>query len=354
MNLSELDLLLDQIPLVAHVHPVSLAFLEQPVKVYATARAMALSLDTNVSLPLERMLTFDADPHYLRRFPQVTCGHDPFTSELNRVLLARYGWIAEQMLYQPRIAERIVTESNNCDTIVLLLLDGLSYADCQQWSGVEPCLSVLPSITRVCFPAIVNDPPIAGRLFSKGFERRVGFTYWTRDDNRLTDYLFRAIGEVHQLHNGFGEVLNWMRTDTRLHKTYVQIVCSALDDYADGLRVAAPRTVIVEALWRNILAIAEALRERSLRARIYVTADHGLLWKDDEHPFETLAQERGSMRYSSIKLPHSRGQWGTLDNARCWILDYPQLCRAFHSNEQGTHGGISFEECVTPFVSLEV
>ena len=111
MDLIELDRLLNDTPVIAHMHPVSLAFLEKPVKVYTTAREMALALDTNTNLPLERWLTFDANPHYLRRFPEVTCDHSPFTIDLNRVLLKRYDWIGQQMLDQSHVAERIVSQS---------------------------------------------------------------------------------------------------------------------------------------------------------------------------------------------------------------------------------------------------
>lgn len=354
MNLSELDRVLNAMPVIAHAHPVSLAFLDRPVRVYTTAREMALALDANVTVPPERWLTFDIDPHYLRRFPQITCEHDPFTTDLNHVLLERYDWIAQQMLTQARIAERITSETDGYDTIVLVLLDGLSYADCRQWPSVEPCLAVLPTITRVCFPAIVNDPPIASRLFVKGFERRVGFTYWSREDNRLTDQLFRTIGDVHQIQSQFTEVLDWLRKDNRLRQTYVQIVRSALDDYADGIRVTVPRVLLVRELWQDILSIADAIKGHNLRARIYVTADHGLLWKDAEHAFDVIAKERGGLRYGLTKPSGSRGRWANLDDSRSWILDYPQLRRGFRRNEQGAHGGVSFEECITPFVTLEV
>lgn len=354
MNLTELDALLNQTPVIARMHPVSLAFLDRPVQVFTTAREMALALDANVMLPLERWLTFDAAPRYLRRFPEIICDHHPFTPGLNRILLEQYDWVAQHMLTQPRIAERITSEAEGYDTVVLVLLDGLSYADCQAWPNVKPCLAVLPTITRVCFPAIVNDPPIASRLFTQGFERRVGFTYWNREDNTLTDRLFSTIRDVHVIQSRFAEVVDWLRRDTHLHHSYIQIVRSALDDYADGIRVAVPRAALLQELWNDLLAITDALKSHGLRARVYVTADHGLLWKDAEHAFEVLIQERGGLRYGPTKPRSSRGRWVKLDNSRSWVLDYPQLRRDFHSNEQGTHGGISFEECITPFITLEV
>jgi hypothetical protein len=354
MNLAELDELVNQTPVMVHMQPVSAVFFDRPVRIFSTAREMALALDTNVALSPERWITFDTDSRYSRRFPEIACDYNPFTSKLNHVLLEQYSWIAQRMLTQPKIAERISSEARGYDTVVLILLDGLSYADCLAWPNVEPCLAVLPTITRVCFPVIVNTPPIASRLFTQGFQRRVGFTYWTREDNILTDQLFSTIRDIHIIYSRFAEVVDWLRQDTHLQHTYIQIVRSALDDYADGIRVTVPRAVLVQELWNDILAVTEALKNHGLRAKVYITADHGLLWKDDEHTFETLSQERGGMRYGATKPTNSRGLWVPLDNSRYWVLDYPQLRRNFYGNEQGTHGGISFEECITPFVTLEV
>lgn len=354
MDLAGLDQCLDETPIIARMHPISLAFLERPVRVFATAHEMALTLDTNIALPLERWLTFDTNTHYLYRFPEVNCTHNPFTTELDRILLSKYDWISQNMLNQRQIAERITSEAIGLDTIVLVLLDGLSYQDCLEWHNVEPCLTILPSITSVCFPAIVNDPPIASRLFKLGFERRVGFTYWNREDNTLTDTLFRTIRDIHVTYSQFSQITEWLCQDTDLHHTYIQIVRTALDDFADGIRVTVPRDVLVRGIWDDILAVVDALRSRKIHAKIYATSDHGLLWRDANHPFEMLSQETGSQRYGATRPAGSRGRWVDLNGSRTWVLDYPQLRRDFHKNQQGTHGGYSFEECVTPFISLEV
>jgi hypothetical protein len=354
MNLVEFDKLLDRLPVMARLNPVSLAFLDRPVTLYRTAREMALTLDTLNPTPPGRWLTLDIDTHYLSRFPEIKCEHDPFTSESNRILLDRYDQIGQSMLTQDKVAQRIISRSAGLETVVLFLLDGLSYDDCRAWPGVEPCLTVLPTITRVCFPAIVNNPPIASRLFTNGFSRRIGFTYWERQDNQLTDKLFETIGDMHEIRTGFGEVARYLSKAPDLRQTYIQIVRSALDDYADGIRTLVPRDTLVHELWDDIATIADVLRKRGLRARIFAVADHGLLWKDQNHPFQILGQERGGLRHGPTKPPNSRGKWVSLDSDRSWVLDYPQLHRDFRNNEQGTHGGISFEECVVPFFTLEV
>lgn len=354
MNLVELDKLLDKLPVMARLNPVSLMLLDRPVTLYKTAHEMALALDDLNPAPPGRWLTLEIDTHFLSRFPEIDCEHDPFTPELNRVLMDRYEQISQYMLTQDKVAQRIVLQSAGLDTVVLFLLDGLSYADCRAWPGVEACLTVLPTFTRVCFPAIVNTPPIASRLFTSGFGRRIGFTYWERQDNQLTNNLFETIGDMREIRTGFSEILRYLDKAPDLRQTYIQIVRSALDDYADGIRISVPRDALVHELWRDINAVADVLQKRGLRARIFAIADHGLLWKDQNHLFQILGQERGGLRHGPTKPLNSRGRWFSLDSDRTWILDYPQLRRDFRNNEQGTHGGISFEECVVPFVTLEV
>ena len=308
MNLTELDKLLDKLPVMAHLNPVSLVFLDRPVTLYKTAREMALALDAlTPSLP-GRWLTLDIDTHYLSRFPEIKCEHDPFTSELNRVLLERYDQIGLSMLTQDMAAQRVVSQSAGLDTVVLFLLDGLSYDDCRAWPGVEPCLTVLPTLTRVCFPAIVNNPPIASRLFANGFSRRMGFTYWERQDNQLTNKLFETIGDMHEIRTNFGEVVRYLNKDPDLRQTYIQIVRSALDDYADGIRTSVPRDTLVYELWNDITTVADMLRKRGLQAKVFAIADHGLLWKDQNHPYQILGREQGGVRHGPTKPPNSRGR----------------------------------------------
>lgn len=356
MDLLELDWLLNQTPVVVEgMHPVSLAYLDKPVKVYASLQELVWMLDTPQTVQLHRALSFDANSPYAPRFPIVTVQHDPFTPELNRILFEQYNFIASSMLTQAQLAKRIVAEAQKAETVVLILLDGLSYADCQDWPGVEPCLAVSPTITRTCFPTIIGSPPLAARFFTVGLTRRIGFTYWERQDESLTDQLFYTITDTRKLDsnrpNAFGQILDWLSAHD-LAGTYIQVVRSALDDYAEGHRSTVPRQAVIEQIRHDLEEMLDVLHHKGRPAILFAVADHGILWKDSGHEFEYI--KLSGARYAKGWSGPGRGRLFEVDDQPYWVLDYPQMGRRWKSNEQGIHGGISFEESIVPFIKWEV
>jgi hypothetical protein len=128
VNLTELQDILRQAPVMVEIHPLSLAFLSEDVRLYADAWQMAAALDMPTPQPTEPMLAIGIESSLLHRLPAVRCAHDPLTTELNRVLLKRYEVIRANMLCQSQLADRIVREAD-AETIILMLVDGLAYAD---------------------------------------------------------------------------------------------------------------------------------------------------------------------------------------------------------------------------------
>lgn len=356
MDLLALDRLLDRTPVVAtNLHPVSLAFLRAPVRICQTLEELTRALDSPSPTRPERILTFDSNPRYALRFPAVAVEHDPFTPELNRVLFAQRDLVAASMLTHDQVADRIVQEAQKLEIVVLVLLDGLSYADCRDWPGVEPCLATSPTITRIGFPSIIGHPPLAARLFNAGFSHRVGFTYWERSDEPLTNRLFQTIADTRRLDankpNAFDQVLAWISAQD-LHHTYVQIVRSALDDFAEGHRTSIPRQAIVRAIRNDLEAVLKTLRLKGYPAALFGVADHGILWKEDNHDFERVSIS--DARYAEGIAGSGRGYRVDFEDRAYWVLDYFQMGRAWRANEQGIHGGISFEESIVPFIHWEV
>lgn len=356
MDLLTLDRLLDRTPVVVrNLHPVSLAFLRTPARLYPSLDELARVLDGPFPTAAERILTFDAESPYAMRFPTAVMEHDPFTPELNRVLFAQYELITTSMLTHTKVAERIIEKAQGLETVVLVLLDGLSYADCRDWPGVEPCLAAAPTITRVGFPSIVNRPPLAARLFSAGFSRRVGFTYWERNDEPLTNRLFQTIADTRRLvatkPKAFEQVLDWMSSQDLSH-TYIQVVRSALDDFAEGHRTRIPRQAIVQIIRNDLETMFNILRLQGRPAALFGIADHGILWKEDNHELERVPMT--GARYAEGITGPGRGYRVEFDGNSYWVLDYPQMGRSWRANEQGIHGGISFEESIVPFIHWEV
>lgn len=356
MELSSLERLLDRTPVVIkEINPVSLAYLGEGVEVCYSLEQLVFQLDDPSPTEPHPIVCLDADPRYLARFPAVSVEHNPFTPDLNRLLFRRYDCIAASMLTHAQVADRIVEAAREAETVALVLLDGLSYADCSGWPGVEACLASAPTLTRVGLPAVVNDPPIAARLFSLGFTQRVGFTYWDRGADALTDRLFRTIGDTRRLDPAdpmaLGQIVDWLGRH-ELRGTYLQIVWSALDEYAKGHRAPSPRQVIVNRIRSDLELLREALGRKSRRALLFAVADHGFLWKDGGHPLEIVGM--GGARCVEGHGGPGRGRRVEADGRSYWVLDYPQLGRPWRANEQGVHGGISFEESIVPFLKWEV
>ena len=223
------------------------------------------------------------------------------------------------------------------------LLDGLSTVIVWIWPGVEPCLTALP-LTQVGFPAIIGTPPLAVRLFAAGLTRRVGFTYWQRHNNPLTERLFHKIAETYTVDpnqpNAFRQALDWLSTND-LSGTYVQIVRTALDDFAEGHRTTVPRQAILSQIRHDLEDLQDVLEHKGLPALLYAVADHGILWKDEKHVIERI--DFSGARYAEGLDGPGRGRCIEADGRRYWVLDYPQMGRAWKSNEQGIHGVFLFD-----------
>lgn len=373
MTLPELLALMDMTPTIADIHPVSLCYLPSDITVCDTATEVTHLLDDPAIVLPGRFLIRTADRHYDSRFPHVTCDHDPITHELNDVLFTRYDEIAKHMLCQSQLANRIVSEAGSCQLVVLLLVDGLSYRDVKGWdlfnsntyAQLEPCLVDVPSVTRVAFPNIVNSPTIAEQLFDMGYHDRLGFTYWTREDNMLTDRLFFAISET-QKTNHFPNILAGLQDHfDKKHgsaKTFVQIIRTGLDGYAHSQKRHPPIKAILGAVEQELVRIADLCVELNQKygwhINIHLTSDHGILWFHEFDPVVIgTAPARASARWCywrELYYQEEKGRQYLVGNEEYYCLDFPKLRRPPRIDEQGVHGGISYQESVVPFITLRI
>jgi hypothetical protein len=372
MTLDDLLSLLDHTPVIADIHPVSICYLPEDVTVSDSAAQLAWLLDDPGKTLPRRLLIAAPDPQYGWRFPRIRCDHDPFTPALNAILFDRYQEVASRMLCQSKVAERIVAESDKHDLVVLYLVDGLSYQDVRDWAGsssramiVEPCLVDVPTLTETAFPNLIGDPPLTVRLFDAGYHNRVGFTYWTREDNQLTDRLFYAVSDVKKTGH-FSQILAAARESVIAAagrgKCYFQILRTGLDSYAHRQKRRPPISAVVKEIWQELERLAilcvDLCRDLELSACLYLTADHGILWRDE---FETEvvgnAPGKSSLRWCGWRdLYHQsdKGRRFLVDGKEYYCLGFPKLRRSLHIDEQGIHGGISFQESIVPFVTLRI
>ncbi|MBC8263374.1 MAG: hypothetical protein H8E47_04535 [Anaerolineales bacterium] len=371
MSLDDLLTLLDCTPVIAEIPPVSICYLPEDVTVLASAAEAAWQLDAPEPMLPGRLLITASDIQYADRFPHVRCDHDPFTPALNTILFDRYDDIASRMLCQSQAVERIVVEAGQYDFVILFLVDGLSYQDVRSWAdstdqllSIEPCLVDVPTLTRVAFPNLIGDPPVAVRLFDAGYHHRLGFTYWMREDNQLTDRLFHTIAEVKKIGH-FSQILATLRrhlSNPGQRKSYGQIMRTGLDGYAHAQKRRPPIAAIVEEVRREFEQLTalcgELCSELGLRACLYLTADHGILWRDEFEP-KVIGDAPGksSPRWCGWRdLYHQRdkGRRFLIDGEEYYCLDFPKLRRPLRIDEQGVHGGISFQESIVPFITVRI
>ena len=357
--MSQLDVVLNHTPIVYEGEPLLLAELDNLV-VERDVWQYVQRVDGLSLMPVERTVLLGPITSYFDRWPVMRMDVRAPTdlARFNRSLFQNYDQVRQFAFTQSDIAAHI-EEDLDVDVIVLLLIDGLSYTDWMDYHGVQSCLVEGPTITPVGFRNVVGKPSIARRLFEKGFRKRMGFSHWDRS-NTLTDVFFHGFDPAMQMFrvNEFKEVLLALEKIPK-EQTYIQILVNGLDAISHRHRGRPPVEAIARHLYEDVLlALVERLQELGATALVYATADHGILWKPEPEIDEELIVVRdervNSHRYAkgAFLVPHSRqfSCYGT----NYTVLAYPYLFRPLTRLEWGTHGGISFQESVVPFVKLEV
>jgi len=357
VDLRELQDLLRQMPVMAHVHPLSLAFLPDEVRVFENAWQMAAELDMPTPQPTKPMLAPQIEPTLQHRLPVVHCAHDPLTTELNRVLLKRYDFIKANMLCQSQVADEIVRRADT-EAVALMLVDGLSYADVKQhatgWlADTIPVFVDGVSVTEQSMVRIVGKPPLAQRLFDVGFRRALGFTYWERSEEPLTDRLFTGFGDrVHKV-KSFDEVVTALE-DEELEGAFVQIVRAGLDGAAHRQRETPNVATIVADVLTDFERLAAVFESKGVSVWLHLVSDHGILWA---HEHDLQVYEFSGAEYPRHYEHAKRGEHMLnveFEGKEFALLEYPYLRRDLRANEWGVHGGLSFEESVVPWLSRRI
>jgi hypothetical protein len=372
MQLDELLALLDHTPIIADIHPVSICYLPDNVTIMDSAAEAAWILDYPKPTLPGRLLITAKDRMYNSRFLHVNCDHNPLTTALNDILFEKYDDVGASMLRQSQLSDHIASNVITKEMVILVLIDGLSFRDIEDWTNliepdccIEPCFVDVPTVTHVAFPNALGAPTLSERLFDLGFYHRLGFTYWTREDNALTDRLFQAIPEVHKTSH-FPHILATLREQFNSKgqdtKSYVQIVRTGLDGYAHSQRRRPPVSAVIDDIRQEFVSLIELCNEfhkkLGWQINLYLTADHGILWYDE---FKSVvigtAPARSSSRWCSWRELYHQEESGKrfmVGNTEYYCLGYPKLRRPPRIDEQGVHGGISFQESIVPFVTVRI
>jgi hypothetical protein len=333
------------------------------------AKALAQELDDLTPHAIRPIWLTDIQPHLANRFLQANASAPPPLDAVNRALSGRLDYVRQNWLTHRAVADRVVADvvQRQHRTVILLLVDGLSYTDVSDWpESVQPCLIDGPSITyyqereskhilpEIGFPGIVGTPRLARRLVDAGLPHSRGFSYWTREVNEVSAYLFEGVPLARVVR--FSEAVAALRS-ANLEHTFVQIVREGLDGLAHGRREVTPIEVLeaVQAIRADALALLDILKEGPRPAALYLIADHGILWKA-EHAFETLdTDDHTHPRYGTN--PPANEEQATrfeFDERTFYVYHWPYLGAAVRRNDSGVHGGLSAQESIVPFIRWEL
>lgn len=293
----------------------------------------------------------------LRRFPRIGIKEPFWSFSFDDNLASKFELAKKLFLTQSRIKDVIQEESAGVDFVVFIIVDGLSFTDCLNWKNVRPCLVDTVTTTEFGFRNIVGeDKPISHRLFDKGYHKFIGFSYWEKDHrNELTDFTFRGFSTVNKIQS-IKEVQKYLKKEV-LKKTYVQIVTSGLDGLAHECREEPLIEENVKQLTSNIEYIREGLENTKLKGLLYVSSDHGILWKHRKKlkkiPFE-FAKKSHSARFYNGTLTNLEGMVFSDFGKNVVSLKSNYLLRELRTNEWGVHGGVSLEESIVPFATIKI
>jgi hypothetical protein len=360
MDLNQLADELDRYPVVVRENLLALGFLSD-IEIVTDGRKFRRKLDQMTPMEGKRYIIIDPHEECLKRFPVIKPSFNPFCPELNDALFRNYSMF-QKLVRTQRDVPSLISKRTDVDVIVLIIIDGLSYADCRDMSDVEPCMVDGLTVTKIGYRNVVGSPTIGERLFQRGFANLFGFTYWTReDDAEISNRIFVPFG-----FEGFSEILDRLsRAD--LLKTYIQIVMAGLDETAHKSRDEPLIEPIVERIFNRVHSIENLIIEKQRTGIIYLTADHGILWKHrcELQHINDPANENASTRYfygrlarQYVHFVHRRLRLTALPitsyGRNYSMLKFPYITRTLRNNEWGVHGGISYQECFVPFLKREI
>ena len=361
-TIDELQAALRRAPVMGHLHPLGRLFLPLNTRIVTDAEMVALEMDALEGQEVRPIFIATPNARYSHRFLTCHLPEHPPIAAINAVLPIALP-LARTLLTSHTVAGRITADaiSHHYQTVILLLVDGLSYADVRHWTEkVEPCFIDGVSITfartenekirtDVGFPAIISEPSIARRLLNCGLRHSLGFSYWQRD-NIVTNTLFR--GMALRRVSGIVETVDLLAERTSLDGLYIQIVREGTDGLAHSRREVTSGEVAttVAAIRHDLHTLATLLAERKLRGAVYLVADHGILWKREHNLIDQFQPDSRPRYTSSSPAPSENStQIGAFH-----LYNYPYLGKKIRANDSGVHGGLSYWESFVPFVRVEV
>ena len=370
IKFSELESLLRRTPVLAEVHPLVPLGLSGGTRVLGDSAELLAILDSPELHDEGNLLVLGTKSPLSNRFPIIRCHDLPSLELLNERLPHNLSYARQCLLRTTGVAEYITRELAQmaADVVIFYLVDGLSYWDVRDWPfDVRPCFVDGPSVTYqltaessrqvrgdIGFPGIIGRPSLAERLYPLGYRQARGYSYWNRD-NAVADYMFRGIHLVRA--ESFEMMAARLREEPLQPSTFIQIVQEGLDGLAHHRRELrrAEITAAIDKILTDVLMLVEFFQANGFSVVVYLTADHGILWRT-EHEFRSLAYmgERRP-RYARVtteQKPPAQSTRFNLGDAQYDLFHYPYLSMDIKSNASGVHGGLSAQESIVPLVTI--
>ncbi len=371
---ADLENRLHRMPVLADVHPLVPLALPEGTRIVSDSAELLAELDSPQLHRESNLLLLETKSPLAQRLPVVLCQQLPSLALLNERLPFNLAYARRHLLRTIDLAAHISQDVacdmayHMADVIVFYLVDGLSYWDVGNWPfDVQPCFVDGPSVTYrfiegdekqinelVGFPGIIGRPPLAERLYGLGYQQARGYSYWDRE-NIIADYMFRGVSLTRI--SSFEGLVALLREAPLQPPTFIQIVQEGLDGLAHHRRELRPAEIeaAIDKIRIDVSMLVDWLKASGYSATIYLTADHGILWRT-EHPFRPLlySGER-QPRYARVTTSQDAPAQVTrflAGNVSYDLFHYPYLAKDIKSNDSGVHGGLSAQESIVPLVKI--
>jgi len=353
-------------PVVVSLPPLAEFYLDE-LTIYSSVKGFERDL-YNPDHRFENDVVIDSDEDVVD-YPQVTVDQSPFSADLNTVVdwadRNCFNRVKEQLLCQSSISDRIVRRNSAADAVALVIIDGLSFESIQEResdligdSTIEPAFVDGVSITPRGFRRVIYGgefQSINARLNMKSFTDHIGFTYWSKGQEDLSTDLYRSMHEdkIHRIRE-FDQVCSTIRDHGLDSKTYIQITRMGLDQESHNRKEQPAIDHLVGEIISDVNQMYEVLDELSDHFRIYLTSDHGILWRGDvADDMQLIDEDHSHPRYIEGATKISKGITERVSSeTQRTALAYPYMTRDFQHTEWGVHGGLSYQESFVPFIEI--
>ena len=297
-------------------------------------------------------------------FPTVALPPFPPIEWVNQKLPEHFNALCtddSKLLKQSQLAQAIADRVSHArpDIVVFLVLDGLSLYDVADWTFpeswravCEPCFVDGLSATQSGMSRLIGSPPLTHHLFALGYVQRLGFSYWKRAQNQLTDVLFAEFPPAQLFRvTTFAEVLDGLQAADLTDRAFIQIVRTGLDGVCHSHREKPNIGAMLDQLKSDIVQLVEAVGAPEKAVRIFIASDHGILWFKEQNVMPSQSRNT-SARYA--KSPSDLSGITVAESGETFtvLTGDGVIARNRKVTEWGFHGGISAWESLVPLFDI--